>query len=178
MIKLLNDCYGKENDTEYLSLMEEGYELSVRIKNHYSIRSICKRFEDYTRKVISCLKEDEYLAVSDIVRKVLLLIREKYAQDLSLGQIADEYGVNPSYFSKKFKDETGCNFIDYLTAVRMEQARALLENTALPVAAVSSRVGFREAKYFSRVFSSVMGMKPTEYRERMRRDGTGREVEM
>lgn len=178
VIKLLNDCYGKENDTEYLSLMEEGYELSVRIKNHYSIRSICKRFEDYTRKVISCLKEDEYLAVSDIVRKVLLLIREKYAQDLSLGQIADEYGVNPSYFSKKFKDETGCNFIDYLTAVRMEQARALLENTALPVAAVSSRVGFREAKYFSRVFSSVMGMKPTEYRERMRRDGTGREVEM
>ena len=178
VIKLLNDCYGKENDTEYLGLMEEGYELSVRIKNHYSIRSICKRFEDYTRKVISCLKEDEYLAVSDIVRKVLLLIREKYAQDLSLGQIADEYGVNPSYFSKKFKDETGCNFIDYLTAVRMEQARALLENTALPVAAVSSRVGFREAKYFSRVFSSVMGMKPTEYRERMRRDGTGREVEM
>ena len=41
--------------------------------------------------MISCLKEDEYLAVSDIVRKVLLLIREKYAQDLSLGQIADEY---------------------------------------------------------------------------------------
>ena len=64
MIKLLNDCYGKENDTEYLGLMEEGYELSVRIKNHYSIRSICKRFEDYTRKVISCLKEDEYLALS------------------------------------------------------------------------------------------------------------------
>lgn len=176
VLKLLNDCYGKENDTEYLDLMEEGYELSVRIKNHYSIRSICKRFEDYTWKVISCLREDEYPAGSDIVRKVLLLIREKYAQDLSLGQIADEYGVNPSYFSKKFKDETGCNFIDYLTAVRMEQARELLENTALPVAAVSSRVGFREAKYFSRVFSSVMGMKPTEYRERMSRDGTDREV--
>ncbi len=173
VIKMLNDRYGKEKDTVYLSLIEEGYELSGRLRNHYSIRSICSRFEEYTKKVMTSLKEDEYMAVSDIVRKVLFLIRERYDQDLSLGQIADEYGINPSYFSKKFKDETGFNFIDYLTSVRITQARALLENTGLSIAAISGRVGFKEAKYFSKVFSSVMGEKPTEYRDRMRREGEG-----
>ena len=89
--------------------------------------------------------------------------------------MADEYGINPSYFSKKFKDETGVNFIDYLTEVRIGQAKELLSHTGLSVSAVSLRVGFKEAKYFSRVFASMTGEKPSEYRERMRQEEEKRE---
>ena len=113
--------------------------------------------------------------VAAIVKRIQREIREHYSTDISLAWVADEYGINPSYFSKKFKDETGVNFIDYLTEVRIGQAKELLSHTGLSVSAVSFRVGFKEAKYFSRVFASMTGEKPSEYRERMRREEEKRE---
>ena len=170
VIKRLNDRYREHSRTEYLTLIEEGYDFSVRIQNYYSIRAICRRFEAYIIRVAECLKEEECLDVPSIVKRVMRTIKENYGTDISLAWIADEYGINPSYFSKKFKDETGVNFIDYLTKVRVEQAKDLLSHTALSIGAVSLRVGFKEAKYFSRVFASVTGEKPTEYRDRVRQE--------
>ena len=175
VIKLLNDRYKEQSRTEYLELIEEGYDFSVRIRNYYSIRSICHRFEEYIEKAASCLKEEDCMDVAAIVKRIQREIREHYSTDISLAWVADEYGINPSYFSKKFKDETGVNFIDYLTEVRIGQAKELLSHTGLSVSAVSLRVGFKEAKYFSRVFASMTGEKPSEYRERMRREEEKRE---
>ncbi|MCD7995743.1 MAG: helix-turn-helix domain-containing protein [Clostridiales bacterium] len=175
VIKLLNDRYKEQNRTEYLALIEEGYDFSVRIRNYYSIRSICHRFEEYAGKAASCLKEEDCMDVAVIVKRIQREIREHYSEDISLAWVADEYGINPSYFSKKFKDETGVNFIDYLTEVRIGQAKELLSHTNLSVSAVSLRVGFKEAKYFSRVFASMTGEKPSEYRERVKREGELRE---
>ena len=175
MIKLLNDRYKEQSRTEYLELIEEGYDFSVRIRNYYSIRSICHRFEEYIEKAASCLKEEDCMDVAAIVKRIQREIREHYSTDISLAWVADEYGINPSYFSKKFKDETGVNFIDYLTEVRIGQAKELLSHTGLSVSAVSLRVGFKEAKYFSRVFASMTGEKPSEYRERMRQEEEKRE---
>ena len=175
VIKLLNDRYKEQSRTEYLELIEEGYDFSVRIRNYYSIRSICHRFEEYIEKAASCLKEEDCMDVAAIVKRIQREIREHYSTDISLAWVADEYGINPSYFSKKFKDETGVNFIDYLTEVRIGQAKELLSHTGLSVSAVSLRVGFKEAKYFSRVFASMTGEKPSEYRERMRQEEEKRE---
>lgn len=170
VIKLLNDQYKEHSRTEYLELIEEGYDFSVRIRNYYSIRSICRRFEEYAKKAAACLREEDSMDVPAIVKRIKRQMKENYSADLSLAWVADEYGINPSYFSKKFKDETGVNFIDYLTEIRITQAKELLHHTGLPVSAVSLRVGFKDAKYFSRVFASMTGEKPSEYRERMRRE--------
>lgn len=170
VIKLLNDRYREHSRTEYLELIEEGYDFSVRIRNYYSIRSICRRFEEYVGKAAVCLKDEEGMDVSAIVKRIRRRIKENYGDDLSLAWVADEYGINPSYFSKKFKDETGVNFIDYLTEVRITQAKELLRHTGLPVGAVSLQVGFKDAKYFSRVFASMTGEKPSEYREKAKRE--------
>ena len=170
LIKLLTDYYKIEQDERYLELIEEGYEFSARIRRFYSTESICRKFEEYSLLVIGLLKDRTALKVSDIVQKVQRIIRERYNEDLNLGSLADMFSINPSYFSKKFKEETGINFVDYLAGVRIEHAKSLLENTELSISRISSQVGFNDAKYFSKVFYSVTQMRPTEYRNWKKED--------
>lgn len=164
VIKMLTDYYRVEKDERYLALINEGYEFSSRIQDFYSVSSICRKFGEYSLRVTDLLKEMGAMKVSDIVQKVQRLIQEQYASDLNLCGIAESYSINPSYFSKKFKEETGTNFVDYLAGVRIDHARSLLEHTRLPVARISEQVGFNDSKYFSKVFAAVTGLRPTEYR--------------
>lgn len=164
VIRLLADSYQKHKELSIARLIDEGYEFSARIREFYSIRPICCKFEEYCFRVIDCLKDAGPMSVKDIVQKVQRMIRDRYASDLNLGSIADEYSINPSYFSKKFKDETGVNFVEYLSCVRIGQAQSLLANTDWPVSKISNEVGFNDPKYFSKVFLAITGEKPSEYR--------------
>ncbi len=166
VIKLLADSYRKQKNDVLLKLIDEGYEFSNQIRDFYSISAISRRFEEYILRVADGLNDTGPATVGEIVGRVERIIRERYFADLNLGSIADEFDINPSYFSKKFKEETGINFVDYLARVRIEQAQILLDRSELSIADVSRRVGFHDPKYFSRVFLALTGVKPSEYRNR------------
>ena len=69
------------------------------------------------------------------------------------------------YFSKMFKESTGENFIEYLTNVRIEKAKELLNNTDYSMKEIGIMVGYADPNYFSRTFKKNVGVTPTEYRE-------------
>lgn len=100
-----------------------------------------------------------------LVEKAKSYINENFQKDLSLDEISREYDISPYYFSKIFKDETGENFIEYLTGVRMEKAKQLLLNKELSMKEICSMVGYADPNYFSRSFKKNVGVTPTEYRE-------------
>ena len=104
------------------------------------------------------------------VRQAQQIIRQHFADPLSLETVARQVGLSPVYFSAVFKKETGIGFTDYLNQCRIEQAKKLLEETGLKVLAVSESVGFSGARYFSRVFKNTVGVRPSEYRIAMQRD--------
>lgn len=164
VVKMLADAYKTQKKDSLLKLIDEGYGFSAQIRDFYSISAICRRFEAYAFDVINCLDDVGPLSVGEVVWRVERTIRERYATDLNLGSIADEFGINPSYFSKKFKEETGINFVDYLARVRIEQAQVLLKHTELSIAGISRKVGFNDPKYFSKVFQALTGVKPSDYR--------------
>lgn len=56
-------------------------------------------------------------------------------------------------------------FIDYLNQYRVEQSKIFLSDTGLKTYEVAFRVGFRDEKYFSRVFKKITGLNPSEYRK-------------
>ena len=72
--------------------------------------------------------------------------------------------ISPFYFSKLFKEETGANFIDYLTMARIERAKGFLRDKARSVKEISAAAGYADANYFSKLFKKVVGLTPTEYR--------------
>lgn len=170
VLKILTDSYQQSKEKGLLELINDGYEFCVQIRGFYSAKPICRKFLEYSLTVVDRLNDAEPMTVSGVVQKVQRMMKEQYASNLSLGMIADEFAINPSYFSKKFKDETGVNFVDYLSGIRIEQAKALLKNTELSISKISDRVGFHDSKYFSKVFVSVVGIKPSEYRIDCRRE--------
>lgn len=88
-----------------------------------------------------------------------------YSQSLTLEQIGQEVGLNPSYFSNIFKKETGISFIDYLTDIRIQNAKDLLTETKLEIIDISEHTGFHDLKYFNRCFRKITGMTPAAYRK-------------
>ena len=76
-----------------------------------------------------------------------------------------EVNISPYYFSKLFKEETGENFIEYVTAARMERAKELLDSTDKSMKEICVEIGYADPNYFSRSFKKNIGVTPTEYKE-------------
>ena len=73
--------------------------------------------------------------------------------------------LSPYYFSKLFKEQTGENFIDYLTRTRLTHAATILRSTDLSIKEISAETGYQDANYFSRLFKRWYQCTPSEYRE-------------
>lgn len=99
-----------------------------------------------------------------VVKKAKAYIQENYSHDISLDDVSRAVNISPYYFSKVFKDEAGENFIEYLTHVRVEKAKELLEKPDLSIKAISSLCGYSDPNYFSRLFKKQTDMTPREYR--------------
>lgn len=91
-------------------------------------------------------------------------LQRNYHYSVGLEEVAEAVQLSPHYFSRRFKAETGESFIEYLTGLRLAEARKLLTRPNIPVAEVAERVGFTEGAYFSRVFRRAEGVTPTQYR--------------
>ena len=94
-------------------------------------------------------------------------IRENFQKDLTLDEVSKVVDISPYYFSKLFKQETGENFIEYLTKVRMKNAEGLLKDSSYSIKEICAASGYGDPNYFSRIFKKYEGVTPSEYRERL-----------
>lgn len=91
-------------------------------------------------------------------------VKQHYAEEISLQDMGDYLGLNPTYFSRLFKQEAGETFLEYLTNFRIDKAKSLLEDHQMVLIDIASSVGYKDEKYFSRVFKKTTGLSPKEYR--------------
>ena len=84
---------------------------------------------------------------------------------MSLAAVAKAVNMSASYFSEKFKEITGINFVEYVSHTRIEKARNLLQNPKLRISKIAFEVGFQSLSQFNRAFKSVTSMAPREYRQ-------------
>ena len=92
-------------------------------------------------------------------------MQQHYQEALRLEDVSSAVGFNATYFSALFKKETGQNFMDYLTELRINKSKELLCRDALSVQDVAERVGYRDLKYFSRLFKKNTGVSPSDYKK-------------
>ncbi|OAS20477.1 response regulator [Paenibacillus oryzisoli] len=95
-------------------------------------------------------------------------IQQHYREDLMLQTVADRVYLNPFYFSKLFKDQTGKSFTNFLMEVRIQEAKKLLAMPEIKVYEVGGMVGYDEPESFSRAFKKLVGVSPTEYRKKIK----------
>lgn len=94
------------------------------------------------------------------VSSACAIIAARYAEPLTLDCLARELYLSPVYLSRIFKKETGKNFKEYLTEVRISKARELLKDESLTVNEVAELVGYRDPGYFGRAFKQKYGYTP------------------
>ena len=96
-------------------------------------------------------------------------IREHYAEDLSLGVLAGKFYMNQYYFSTFFKRETGQNYKNYVTEVRMKQAmKILMESEDMKTSELAQAVGYKDVRSFTDKFKEVYGESPAGYKKKKR----------
>lgn len=83
---------------------------------------------------------------------------------ISLEVVANHLFLNQSYFSRLFKKEMGETFVEYVTKVKIDRAKELLEQTAESVGEICERLGYDNQSYFIKLFKSHVGVTPIEFR--------------
>lgn len=99
------------------------------------------------------------------VREAQRFIQGNFANSIGLETVSELVGFNPTYFSVLFKKETGMNFLEYLTDVRIREAKRLLSDPRKSIADVAMDVGYSDVKHFSRLFTRSTGIHPSKYRK-------------
>ena len=86
--------------------------------------------------------------------------------ELSLPEIADMLEISTGYLSRVFKQYTGVSFTDYLKKIRITESIKLMNNPSLKIYEVAEQVGYSSQHYFCYAFKKVLGISPSEYRQK------------
>jgi len=161
LIEMFFDNIGIKNN--------EGTTLKQFLLNAYQHCYTIGRLKDLIIKYMGgyidlCLKQLKTETVKPI-RIAKQYINDHYNEKIVLEDIAGMVGLNPVYFSVLFKKETGLNFSDYLVNYRMDVAKNLLRSTNDTIAAIADSVGYKDSRYFSQLFTKIVGIKPALYRK-------------
>lgn len=99
------------------------------------------------------------------LRRAIEFMHDNFSRELAVEEIAAAAYLSEYHFARLFKQITGVTPHVYLANVRLERARKLLADTALPISEIASMVGYQSQSHFSKMFKSVTGITPRAYRE-------------
>lgn len=153
------DLLSMEND------MKENcrYEFFKRIDQSRYQADYEQAMEEIMEQLRLCF-EQSMLTKDDRMDKILEYIQQNYQENLKLEDLVAEFNFNYHYLSAYFNQQMKEGFSEYLNRIRIEKACQMLENEDIPIAEISSRVGYSEQSYFCRVFKKITGKTPSVWR--------------
>jgi YesN/AraC family two-component response regulator len=102
----------------------------------------------------------------ELKNNIIFYINEHFKDsNLSLEHIAQQFGLSVSFLSRFIKDETGVNFVEYLTGLRMNEVKFQLQNTDKLIQEIVTDVGYLNTPSFVRKFKAMEGVTPGQYRQ-------------
>ncbi len=152
-------------DTYVGLIIKEDLKASIRkISYAENYNSAIEVFEQWINSAINGIEENNNSNSRLAIKKANKYIEENYMYDLTLEKVAEIVFLSPVYLSKVYKKEMGINFSDYITQIRMERSKELLCNRNLKIYEISELVGYKNLKYFYKIFKSYTGYTPNKYR--------------
>ena len=137
-----------------------------RIERLLDINQIQAFLYHHFLKPVSILwQENVANSYSEMIQKVAEYIQSDFRNEqISLEYVADRFEVDPIFLSKEFKRAKQVNFIDYLTNVRIVEAKRQLLETDHQINEIAENLGYNPS-YFNRLFKKCTGMTPGQYRK-------------
>ncbi len=163
---LLNKYFSYDDAFESDSLQYyDIFELSRCRKVADLVNTLRRLCHDVLRK-----EEQNAPKEQSVIRKVINYMRQHYTDPtLTMGAIADLFGISASRLSLEYKGLTGMYPSEYLLLLRMEKSKELLAKTSMSIQDVGTAVGYYDASGFIRRFKRHMSITPAQYRHSVKK---------
>ena len=104
---------------------------------------------------------------TNLIEKVKQIIKAEYPTNISIPELASRVYLTPNYLCLVFKQEIGMTINDYLTKVRIQAAKNLLDDPKNKIYQICDMVGYIDTSYFTKIFKKYTGVTPSQYRDRI-----------
>ncbi|HBV85604.1 MAG TPA: AraC family transcriptional regulator [Desulfosporosinus sp.] len=126
---------------------------------------ICARTKDMLENYMNLPDLRKYQRNFKAIQKAAEFVRINYRKKITIEDIAQAVYLSPCYISRIFKQNLGCTISEYITQVRLENAKLMLKNCQYNIIQVAKKNGFEDPTYFARVFKKIEGIAPSRYRQ-------------
>ena len=164
---LAGDNYVKFNEEirhlfqNIYSLLQTGYSVNNLIFSSLSLHYFLSSFIFPGKFTLA-----KNMSSTDSIDTAIQFLKNNVHRVISLSEVASKVNLSASHFSGLFRKKTGFSPIDYFNQLKMQQACQLLQFTDQRVNEVALAIGIEDSYYFSRLFTTMMGMSPKAYRNK------------
>lgn len=134
-------------------------------KSYDNNEIIIEEFKKIIEELINLFGNFKVSYKGVIIRQACQYVVKNIDNDVSLAHVSNELNISKNYFCALFKNETGENFLTFVTRTKMERAKMLLKNDNMKVYEVCDYLGYNDTTYFSRIFKKYSKMTPYEYKK-------------
>lgn len=139
----------------------------TRADEHASWADSAEYFYQLANIIFDIQRNEENNRAEYAIKYIIEYVDAHLSEDLSLTRLSEQVHFNPSYLSRLFKQVTGNNLLNYISEVRLNKAKELLDDSSMKINEIATAVGYISATYFNRFFKNATNMTPVEYRERI-----------
>jgi two-component system response regulator YesN len=155
-----------KNNIRIKEVLEDGVNINNIVNSIETIAEFKTKYIQIIEKVVTSLDKKDHLFIRKDIEKIKLFINDHFCDSsISLNIIANKIGLTPAYVSKLFKQELGISYIDYITDLRINRAKELLESHNYKIYEISEMIGYNNTNYFIYLFKKHVGISPAEYRK-------------
>lgn len=161
--KTLTNLKLKLTQTQIKNVMDPFISLVYTDKNPLSKKGLTYQIFDMFLEQ-STLVITENSINSDIAFRILRIIQKNFDTDISISSIAKTLSICPTYVSRVFNNNIGCNFKGYINTMRVEKSKKLLFSSDDSIVDIAVECGYDSQRSFNRAFKQITGITPGEYR--------------
>lgn len=120
---------------------------------------------DPVNKIITVINSLMLDKGNSLVKQVCLYVLENIDSGVSLKVLSEKLFVSSTHLSETFKHKTGISLVEYLTKVKLERAKKLIEEGELKIYEIANRLGYEDINYFNKLFKRYTGLTPVEFKQ-------------
>jgi len=166
-------CIADYKDTCYIRFSIKSNHACKSVFNIYNIPTYrclsyafdIKQINTWQTFMIPLLNSFSESVSSKYVQNALKYIQENYQKKLSLGEIANQVHIHPSYLSTLFRDNIGQSVNNYIIFYRIIMSKNMLSSTNLSVEQIAIQNGFYDTQHFFKTFKKRVGISPSDFRK-------------
>ncbi len=153
----------ENNDNKYMDIFPSTITVMEHLNQLNSLNNIIEYLNSFRINICDLLDTRKNSKIDMIIELTKKYVNNHYTEKLTLSSVSEALNFSSGYLSSSFKKHTGSNFSDYISYVKIEKAKELIDTHTHLMYEISEMLGFDNPYYFSKVFKKVTGMSPREY---------------